>query len=351
MKSPKLRVPQKHSPAQNPLTKHSLLGSAAKLLEHAAEQKPLFGKVCLSGQFTIWFGRYGRGKSLLFYHLLIEAILDGRIEPGNVFIINADDDSVGLAQKAQLTDDHGVNVLVPGYMGFRANMLLDMMIDMTATGAARGVVIVLDTLKKFVDVMDKKASRSFNIVIREFVLAGGTLLALAHTNKQLGPDRKPIPEGVGDINSDIDCSFILDRVDDGKGNEIVIEFAADKIRGPVSLREYYAFDPDPELSYVQRLASVRKIDPEDEKYAGKLQVEDREADVIGAIEQCIKRGRVTKMDIIRTASMDAHVSRRTVLAFLEPLTGDDPATCRWNYTVGERGRHLFALLDPGTDDA
>jgi hypothetical protein len=349
MTSPKLRVPK--SPIANPLTKHSLLGSASKLREHAAMQKPVLGRVCLSGQFTIWFGRFGRGKSLLFYFLLIEAVQDGRIDPANVFIINADDNSAGLADKAELTDDLGVNVLVPGYNGFSAAILLDLIDEVIANGVAQDTIVVLDTLKKFVDVMHKGAIRSFNIVVRNFVMAGGTLLALAHTNKRSGADGKPVPEGVGDLNSDIDCSFVLDQVSKEGADEVVIKFTVDKNRGGgVAREEYYAFDPNPDLTSVERLASVRRVDPEDDRYAAMLDETSDEDLIIANIETCFKHGINTKMEIVRWAAEASQVSRRTVLAILEKHTGDDLAVHRWNFTVRKHGRKVYAPLPGRAED-
>jgi hypothetical protein len=342
MTSPK--ITKTKSSVTNPLNKHSLLGSAAKLREHAAMQKPVLGKVCLSGQFTIWFGRYGHAKTLLFYFLLIEAIHDGRIEPASVFIVNADDNSAGLADKAELTDDLGVNVLVPGYKGFSASMLLDLMIEVTGSGAAPDTFVVVDTLKKAVDVMDKKAIRSFNIVIRNFVMAGGTLLALAHTNKRTGADGKPVPEGAGDLNSDIDCSFILDQFSKEGEDETIIKFTVDKNRGGVAREEYYAFDPNPDLTYVERLASVRKIDPKDEQFADLLSETSDEELVIANVGVCFERGIVTKMEIVRRAAEASNVSRRTALGILDKHTGDDPDVHLWNFTVREHGRKVYAPL-------
>jgi hypothetical protein len=348
MTSPKITISKK--PTTNPLTKHSLLGSASKLREIAALQEPLLGRVCLSGQFTIWFGRFGHAKSLLFYFLLIEAIQDGRIDPAGVFIINADDNSAGLADKAELTDDLGVNVLVPGYKGFSVSMLLDLMIEVTRSGAAPYTFVVLDTLKKFVDVMDKKAIRSFNIVIRDFVMAGGTLLALAHTNKRTGADGKPVPEGAGDLNSDIDCSFILDQVSKEGADETVIKFTVDKSRGGgVAREEYYAFDPNPDLTYVERLASIQKVDPKSDQYAAMLDEFSDEDLVIANIGVCFERGIVTKMEIVRWAAHASQVSRRTALGVLEKHTGDDPDVHLWNFTVREHGRKVYAPLVPEPD--
>ena len=55
-------------------------------------------------------------------------------------------------------------------------------------------------------------------------------------------------------------------------------------------------------------------------------------------------GIVTKMDIIRNTAKAMRTSRRAVLAVLERYTGDDPERHRWNFTVREHGRMVFAPL-------
>ncbi len=176
MRQPTIRVPGIDPSPSNALTRYSLLGSAAELEKHALETKPLLGSICLTGEATVIYGRYGMGKTLFVIHLIIEAIRARRISAEKIIYINADDSSAGLAQKVRLFQDLGVHVVSPGHRGFQSVMLLDKMRELVATGAASGVFIALDTLKKFVDPMSKVATRAFTEVVREFVLAGGTRL-------------------------------------------------------------------------------------------------------------------------------------------------------------------------------
>jgi hypothetical protein len=76
---------------------------------------------------------------------------------------------------------------------------------------ARGKIIILDTLKKFTSLMDKKSCANFGIKIREFISHGGTIIALAHTNKNRSDDGKLIFEGTGDITNDVDCYYTIDN--------------------------------------------------------------------------------------------------------------------------------------------
>jgi hypothetical protein len=351
MKSPKLRVPTKEPTSPNALAKYSLLGSAARLEELALDLKPLLGSICLMGEATVWFGKYGLGKTLFFLHLLMEAVTNGRIRAGDVYYINADDSAQGLAQKVRLCEEYGIHVLSPGHKGFRANMLMEKMTELILADQARGAFVILDTLKKYVDPMSKTATRGFTEVVREFVLRGGTVLALAHTNKRLGPDGKPVPEGTADILNDFDCAYLLDHGGEVKGtNEKVVVFTREKSRGPTALTATYAYDPDPHLSYTERLCTIREVS--DDHDCAAAPISEEEADIIEAIEMCIMHGPVTKMDIARTTAKSLrHVSARAALNVLEKFTGDDPSQHRWNYERREHGRMVFSLHpDPERGD-
>ena len=349
MKSPRLRVPLKGPQINNALTKYSLLGSAAALQEMATEQKPLLDRLCLSGEATVWYGKYGTGKTLLCLHLVIEAIQDGRIAGHNVYYLNSDDSSSGLATKVKLMEDHGVHVLAQGHRGFRCSILTGIMQQMADDRSAAGVFVIVDTLKKFVDVMDKKANRAFNEVVRGFVMAGGTFLALAHTNKRLDNDGKPIPEGTSDVLNDFDCAYLLDvfGTDQVTGHQIV-EFAIKKSRGSASARAYFTYDARGDVPYVERLCTVRPFDPDTQKYELRLSDDVDEAKIVEAIELCLTHGTVTKMDVARTAAKSLQtVSRRAVLKVLETYTGSEPGVHLWNYEIQERGRMAYALLAAG----
>ena len=346
MTTPKIRVPIKRT--ANALTPHSLLGSAAELEKYALEQKPLLGSICLTGEATVYFGKYGRGKTLFLLYLLFLAIEEGRILPHNVFYINADDSGAGLALKVRLCQDYGIHILSPGHKAFSASMLRQKMRELIEADQARGVFIILDTLKKFFDPMEKKAAREFTEVVREFVLRGGTLLALAHINKNPGRDGKPVPEGTADVLNDFDCAYVIDDAGEIRTTaERVVEFTREKSRGSVALSAKFAYDPDPNLDYVQRLCSVRQLDDDDDFYMPP--VSEEEVDIVLSIEMCIEHGTNTKMAIANAVAKGLrHVSGREALRVLEKYTGDDPSVHRWNYTVGERGAMVYTLLEGRT---
>ena len=143
--------------------------------------------IAIMGQWTTIYGAPNSGKTLIANWLLKEAILSNEVDGEMVFYINADDNFRGLVEKIELAELWGMHMIAPNHNGFMISQFSEIMAKMADDGSARGAVIVLDTLKKFTDLMDKRMSTDFGIIARGFVSAGGTLIALAHTNK---PGRK-----------------------------------------------------------------------------------------------------------------------------------------------------------------
>jgi hypothetical protein len=221
------------------------------------------------------------------------------------------------------------------------------MLELIRLDQCAGKLIVLDTLKKFTDLMDKKASRYFNEVVRQFVLKGGTVVALAHVNKRPDAQGRPIPEGTGDVLNDFDCGYLLDDYGVTKDGWRVVRFEREKNRGKSTLEARYVYDPKPDLDYLVRLHSVSEVDLNDDSYCVTPIVDGEEQSIIDAIESAIKHGGegCGKMEIVRTVCLARDVSRRAALRLLEQYTGDDPKLHRWTFKRLERGRMQYSLLD------
>lgn len=93
-------------------------------------------------------------------------------------------------------------------MTLKANQVLDMMVQAANEDTARGTLIVIDTLKKFTDPMDKKRSSDFGQICRQYVMAGGTIVALGHTRKNPKADGTPQYQGTTDVLEDFDAVYI-----------------------------------------------------------------------------------------------------------------------------------------------
>ncbi len=75
-----------------------------------------------------------------------------------------------------------------------------------------------------------------------------------------------MPEGTADVLSDFDCGYLLDIAGEDKATgERAVEFTCVKSRGRAASNAYYVYDPDPSLSYTERLCSIREVDAKDDE--------------------------------------------------------------------------------------
>ncbi len=335
----------------NPLKKFSLLGKSEEIEKNVISEIPILGQIALHGQLTVLYSAPNTGKTLITFSLLINALSQGKIESSKVYYLNVDDNSAGLLEKLRIAEEYKFNVLAEGYEDFNANQFLKYVIEMTASDQASGVIIILDTLKKFVNLMDKTQSSNFSKIIRKFALKGGTLIALAHTNKNPGRDGKPVYGGTSDIIDDFDCAYTIAPVKSQADSDIkVVEFENIKRRGNVIQSVAYSYCNKSDISYSQLLASVQLID--DTQLLPLKQASDIQSDreKIGAVVACINEGINTKMKLAAAVSSRTGISRASAIQLIEKYTGVDPTIHKWFFSVHERGAKVFTVLETTPQD-
>jgi hypothetical protein len=337
--------PAESSVSLNPLDIYSLKGQAAEIEKNTVEDQHVLGSVALQGQATGIFAAPNTGKTLIMLCLLIEAIKNHRLDPNLVYYLNMDDTSKGLLEKLRIAEEYGFHVLAEGYREFTARQFLNIVVNLVENDQAKGVVIILDTLKKFVNVMDKSQVSYFTRIIRQFVVKGGTLISLAHTNKNPGANGKPVYGGTSDILDDYDCAYTLAAVSHEHGQKVVA-FENIKRRGNVVETAAYRYSTDPGLSYHEILLSVEPFDDVQLEPLKQAEVIKSDAVLIDAVSACINAGINTKMLLAEAAAERAGVSKRKALQIIEKYTGDSPSEHRWTFTVGARGAKVYVLLTP-----
>jgi hypothetical protein len=300
-------------------------------------------------QSSVIYAAPNTGKTLVILWLLIIAIKQGKIVPSNIFYINVDDTPNGLIEKLKLADEHGFHMLAEGYNDFKADDLLGILANLVNSDQCKDVILILDTLKKFTDLMDKKMSSRFGKVIRRFVLHGGTCISLAHTNKHRNSDGKPVYAGTTDIIDDADCVYLMYEVGidvDAKTKTIIFENV--KSRGNVARQASYRYSITEGMFYRELFDSVEPVD-DTELVTLKQSVELKsDAEVIDAITQCICEGINTRMKLAAAVAKRSGVSKRAALQLLDKYSGSDPDKHRWNFQVRERGAKQYCLLTPDT---
>lgn len=328
----------------NPLDKFSLLGKSAELEKNAVDEVFVLGEIALKGQATAIYAAPNTGKTLIVIWLITQGISARKISPHNLYYLNMDDTASGLREKARLADEYGFHILAEGHADFEIKAFLGMVNEMIQNDQCRDVIIVLDTLKKFTNLMDKGVSSGFANVIRRFVVKGGTLIALAHTNKNPGRNGKPVYSGTTDIVDDFDCAYILAKVSEDQ-NAKIVEFENFKRRGNVAPSAAYSYSIERGISYSEILLSVKPVDPLQLEPIKQAEAIKSDAEVIAAVLACIKDGVNTKMKLADAAAARAGISKRSTLQILEKYTGNDPAVHRWEFDVRERGAKVFVALE------
>lgn len=342
--------------AASDLRAFSIRGQSGAMKAQLLRDVYVMDRLAIMGQVTVFYAAPNTGKTLLALWMLDSAIDVGRIDPDNLFYVNADDTYKGLIEKTTLAERAGFHVLAPGHgpegHQFHASDLLGILQSQIDLKQAKGKIVVLDTIKKFSDLMDKRAQQEINKIFREFVSNGGTIIGFAHVNKHPDADGKPIPAGTSDLIDDIDCSYVLREVEQSERRKVVM-FENRKLRGDVSLAASYSYDPRPSLSWMEKFNSIRTID---EQSLGRIQAKaitankiSKNADAIEEIIDAIKSGRSKQQDILEYAARNA-VGKDRCRKVLKAHVGTNVSYGEfWTETSGDGNNAKIYALNPGTE--
>ena len=312
------------------LRSFSITGIIGELRKQMLDDVYVLKDLAILGQWSVFYASPNTGKTLLTLWLLREQIQSGDLNPERVFYINADDAFKGAVEKAELAKELGYKMLVPGINGFNTMEVLPLMSALVEQKQASGAVIILDTLKKFTDLMEKKAASEFGKTARMFVSSGGTLICLAHTNKHKDHEGKSIYTGTADIVDDADCAYVIEG-GEASGQKLV-EFRNIKARGDVKLAVSFRYDMGAD-SYEQLIDSISRVNS---AVGGDLAAEaalnkaiELDRVVVNIMLGFIPKGGVTKTELVKLITDDTGESRRNVIKTLDRWSGD-------NYREGHR---------------
>jgi len=321
------------------MTSFSLRGRSAEMKSKMLADRYVLDQIAILGQATTIYAKPNTGKTLLVLWMLAQAIETGQISGNDVFYINADDDFKGLVHKTGLAEQYGFEMLAPGHNGFESAALQGYMRQMIDDDTARGKVIILDTLKKFTDLMNKKSCSEFMSRAREFVANGGTLIMLAHTNKNRDADGKAVFGGTSDIVDDCDCVFVLDEVGRNQTTKQVL-FENIKSRGIVANELALNYSIEEGRHYQHRFDSVELADKSATEQAKKDKTiaarKEKNKPAIDAISEVIEQGISSKAQIIADAWDASGISKRTLNSVLSEYIGE-----LWRETVGEKNAKSY----------
>lgn len=165
-------VPTSHKPQPGGFSRFNMTGKTDEMREKMLDQVEVLPRLALLGQWTAFYAAPNTGKTMLTLWMLREAIRAKSVDGSRVLYINCDDTWRGLVEKAEFAKEAGFGMASDGLEGFKASMLLPEMERAINEGDAEGTVLVLDTLKKFIGLMDKTKQTEANKTLRKFIMAG-----------------------------------------------------------------------------------------------------------------------------------------------------------------------------------
>ena len=333
----------------NGLDTFVLNGASEEMKTKMLEDKYILGRMAILGQSTVFYAPPNSGKTLLTIWLLIEAIKAG-LNPRDVYYINADDNFKGLAYKLSIAEKHGFNMLSPGHNGFERGMLIESMNEMVSADTARGKIIIMDTLKKFTDIMDKRIASNFGEANRQFVSKGGSSILLAHVNKHKNSEGKSVYSGTSDIADDSDCCYTMDVIETTLESK-VIEFTNFKDRGDVAKKAIFTYSNHEGVMYGDLLESVVELDDsESARIAARNILQEkvvRNYSIIEEIKSSIAYGINTKTELITEVRNATGESKKRVISVLQEHTGKNTKQGQfWTFKTGDKNKHVYQLNDP-----
>lgn len=329
-------LPKRYSMKENTLTllnQYSINDSLEQIKKEASESIFIFDRLVLKGQSNVLFAPPNSGKTLLIINQLKHAYINERLNGLSVFYVNADDSQNGIIEKTDILSPIGLHTLVPGYNGFKPHSLLHILDGLVADDEAKNVVLIVDTLKKFADTMDKKIMRNFGIKVSEFILKGGTFIGLGHTNKNRDMNNNLVYSGTSDLVEDVDCIYMMDIEDvktsaDGVQTKY-IKLTNQKVRGNNALELTFSYRKSENMSYGDMVDSVCNIDGETYQKEKVLRTEEEHysnylnkyRDAVSLITKVLNTTEMDKTELRDYLIQHTNYGRDKCIEIIDKLSG------------------------------
>ena len=320
------------------LTLNEGLINERKTQSHSSEF--VIEDIALRGDITVLYASPNTGKTLLALRLLAQTkqANDTDIE---IFHVNLDDSFDGLTKKAEIGLTSGYRVLNTSSFTDPLTALNGIFTTLIESGAARETVFILDTVKKFADPMDKKACTNFMRGCRTFTQAGGTIILLAHNNKQTPNNPTPTPGGTSDLHDDADCVYVMSTVRKqtiDKGTQFFVKFDNRKARGPNVTEANYSFIKNEDTDYTNMFWSVKSEESNSSKQLASDNLDPKLVDTILCI---LSEGPRTQAEL--TTQLRDKFGKNKIRDHLKALSDQSTGEPKLAESRGPKNKAIYEL--------
>ena len=292
--------------SKNPLAKLLAMEITSAMIEGMEDSQFAWKRLIVQGHLVIIVAEANGGKTTIMTFISAQLVRDGY----KVIYINADASMSNLKEYALQGKRDGYVVISPDLSNVSTDEVIALLKDISRSDEDYSkTVVILDTLKKFADLMQKSKAKEFNNILRALTTKGVTVICLAHTNKYKDADGRPIFEGTGDLRNDCDELIYLMPAKNDDGTKTVTT-AYDKVRAEI---EDISFKILHDRSVVVLPSVVDTVALAKEQ---KLLIED--AELIEFISSQIQNSSKSKPELARL-SKEAGIesNRRTVFSVID----------------------------------
>ena len=251
----------------------------------------------------------GNGGKTTLFKFLCEQLTKKDLK---VIYINVDGNPDDLKRHHRHAKEFGYKVISPdardgkntGDALLKLKQLADSAEDLSDT------VFIIDTLKKFVDMLNKSRLKETIQMFRKLSVKGATVALLGHSNKYPDANGDLVYEGTADLRNDLDDLIYLIPAKDEVNKIQIITTKPDKVRAgfePVSYQ--IDFNNDRKVTLLREVATT---------------VSSRDKELIAAIKEAIESGDDNQKAIISYVKQKSVLGENSIRKFLiENSTGEN----------------------------
>lgn len=298
----------------------------------------LIPSMVIRGHVGVYPSPPGGGKTTLFIHFCEELARKGY----TVYYFNVDSSPEMLDFHLKHAKKHGYHLIAPDMKkGKGLTDARNALVKLTnlPAGVLNKTVIIIDTLKKFVSLLDKREVSAFFKMARAFNAKGATVCILAHTNKYLDQEGNLVFEGVGDVLSDIDeMIYLYSSLDrDTNIREITTDFATGKVRANNFTQRSFRIHLNDEPRRVEECTELLP----------KFTDESRK--VLKVATEIIGGGSMNQRELIAALIENTHYGRDKLRAALHALAEHEHSPLKSRRNPANNNALSFSLRKTGED--
>lgn len=275
----------------------------------------------------VWIAPPNGGKTTIATAAARELVRQGF----EVFYINLDAGAADLKYYQAAASNGGYSLIAPLAEGSSEEDCVRLIEALANDSDLSAVVVFLDTLKKFVDVISKHEAKRLYKKLRAITVSGGTVVALGHTNKYKDSDGQLVYEGTGDLKSDVDIMMYLYPTKES--DRLVVSTEFEKERAKVKPHTF-SIDEDRVVSLEGEYLNVREAENQRKR-------EEADMDIVYSIRKLLEIKPLNQGTIVTECKVADIGSQKLVKRILKAYEG--------RYWYSERARQnnelLYFLLD------